>query len=287
MIAPGISLTWSDVADIVVAACIIYGVLVLIRGTRAVQILQGLLVLVLLRLVAQALHLWTVLSMLNVLLIAAGVAIPIVFQPEIRRVLAQLGRAPFFDPSSKSRRTAADLAGVLGQVAAVLSRSAIGAIVVVERNTGLAEYEESGRRIDARLSAELLLSIFAPPSPLHDGAVIVRGSRIAAAGCFLPLSEMTVFERRLGTRHRAALGITEQTDAVALVVSEETGGITLARDGRLSESLETPDGVTAALARALARPAAARPATVLTFLRALWPHRNGAADELRPTQLRP
>lgn len=246
MTLPHLSLGWSellDAVDIAVTAYIVYLVLVLIRGTRAVQILQGLALLVGLRLLAQWLHLWTVFSLLNGLLIVSGVAIPVVFQPELRRALASLGRAGFLEPSSPHGEVEiiSRMCSVVGRTAAILSRAGLGAIIVLERNTGLTEYCETGTPIDALASPELLLSLFATKSPLHDGAVIMRRDRVVAAGCFLPLSDAAPLERRVGTRHRAALGVTEQTDAVAVVVSEENGGVCIARDGLLSSSIMLDD----------------------------------------------
>jgi len=280
--------TWSDLVDIIITAYIVYGVLLLIRGTRAVQILQGLALLVGLRLFAQALHLWTVFSILNGLLIASGVAIPVVFQPEIRRALAQLGRTGSFDPKALRPDAGAleSVCRLVGQTAVVLARSAIGAIVVFERNTGLLEYVESGTQVDAAVSTELLLSIFSPRAPLHDGAVVIRRDRIVAAGCFLPLSEAPLLERRLGTRHRAALGISEQTDAIALVVSEETSGIVVARDGRLSENLDSAEAVAKTLANALGSVRAQRIGGMINFVRALFTRHNGSSNGLHTTELR-
>ena len=282
------ALSWSDAVDIVITAYIAYGVLLLIRGTRAVQILQGLALLIALRLFAQALHLWTVFSILNGLLIASGVAIPVVFQPEIRRALAQLGRTGSFGPSAIRADAAAldPVCRIIGQTAAMLARSSIGAIFVFERITGLLEYVESGTPVDASISAELLLSIFSPRSPLHDGAVVIRRDRIVAAGCFLPLSEAPLLERRLGTRHRAALGLSEQTDAVVLVVSEETSGIVIARDGRLSENLDSAEAVSKSLANALGSAQAQPIGGMINFVRALFTRHNGTSNGLHTTELR-
>jgi len=252
---PHIAITPSDVFDIILTAYFVYAVLLLIRGTRGMQILQGLAVLLVLRAVAQYFHLWTVFSLLNALLIVSGVAIPVVFQPELRRALAQLGRAGFHEAPQFGDREGVDrLSAAIGTAAAVLSRSAIGAIIVIERNAGLDDYIESGTRIDATVTPEVLLSLFAPRAPLHDGAVIIKAGRIAAASCFLPLSERVLFDRRTGTRHRAALGITEQTDALAVIVSEESGAIAIASDGRLSEQAANPQAIAAALKSALSHP---------------------------------
>ncbi|MBC5824635.1 MAG: TIGR00159 family protein [Candidatus Eremiobacteraeota bacterium] len=285
---PHIELAWSDLLDIVLTSYIVYLILLLIRGTRAVQILQGIALLVLLRLMAQFFHLWTIFSILNGLLIASGVAIPVVFQPEIRRALAQLGRARFFQthPWHHDPETVEEVCAILGQTASVLARSAIGAIIVVERNIGLAELVESGTNIGGYVTTELLLSLFSPRSPLHDGAVIVRRDRIVAAGCFLPLSEAGLMGRRLGTRHRAALGISEQTDAIALVISEETGGAAIARDGKLSDTMDSADGVAKALRAVLSPAATLRRVNFVDQVRTLWTKANGAA-RLDQTQLRP
>lgn len=284
-----ITLTLSDFFDIVLTAYAVYLVLLLIRGTRAVQILQGVAVLVLLRIVAQFFHLWTVFSILNGLLIVSGVAIPVVFQPELRRALAQLGRAGFFEPGSPHHdpETVEEICAVLGRAALVLSRSAIGAIIVIERSTGLEEYLESGTSIDAVVTPEMLLAIFSPRSPIHDGAVVIRRGRIAAAACFLPLSENTLFERRLGTRHRAALGITEQTDAIALVVSEESGAIGIARDGQMTESIEAEEtAVAAVLKQIFLRPSPPADRSLVRQLKALWSRMHFAHDATSKTELR-
>ena len=279
-----------DFFDIVLTAYFVYAVLLLIRGTRAMQILQGLALLLVLRAVAQYFHLWTVFSLLNALLIVSGVAIPVVFQPELRRALAQLGRAGFHQaPQLGNDRDGVErLCASLGTAAAVLSRSAIGAIIVVERNAALDDYIESGTRVDSVVTPEVLLSVFAPRAPLHDGAVIIKGGRVAAASCFLPLSERVLFDRRMGTRHRAALGITEQTDALAIIVSEESGAIAIARDGRLEEQPPNPQTVAAALRAALTRP---RPKperqTFFEYARTMLNRTHVSADGFDKTKLRP
>jgi diadenylate cyclase len=273
MSLPHIVPSWSDLVDIAMTSYIVYIVLLLIRGTRAVQILQGIALLVVLRQVVEYFHLWTMFSILNGLLIAIGVAIPVVFQPELRRALAQIGRTGFREPRAAHHDTEAiaQLCSALSSAAILLSRAAIGAIVVVERNTGLEEYAESGTELDAYISPELLVALFTPRTPLHDGAVIVRRDRIVAAGCFLPLSEnVDGMGKRWGTRHRAAIGITEQTDSVALVVSEETGAIAVAQDGTLTEHFESADAVDRVLKSIFARPSPVRPAGWVDALRSLW-----------------
>jgi diadenylate cyclase len=234
-----VSLT--DLLDIVATSVLIYYLLLLIRGTRAVQILTGVLVLIALLGVANLLHLLVLGTILWFIAVGGVVTIPIIFQPELRRALEQLGRGGFFhfsDDEHARSRTEDRVMATLAKAAFLLSRNKYGALIVVEQQTGLKEFVESGTTLNAELSAELLLSIFVPRSPLHDGAVIVRENIIEAAGCFLPLADQPLTERRLGTRHRAGLGLSEQTDAVVIVVSEETGGISVAREGKLSRAIE-------------------------------------------------
>jgi diadenylate cyclase len=231
----------TDLLDIVLTSVFIYYVLLLIRGTRAVQILLGILVLLGLLGIANVLHLYLLGSILQLLVVGAAVTLPIVFQPELRRALEQLGRGDLFRLETEETEEGHVQDRVTEEIvrtATALSRNRIGALIVLERQSGLKEFAESGTLLDAHLSAELLLAIFAPRSPLHDGAVIIRDGRIEAAGCFLPLADQPLGERRLGTRHRAALGLSEQTDAVVVVVSEESGAVSIARGGKLSRPFE-------------------------------------------------
>jgi diadenylate cyclase len=231
----------TDVIDIVATAILIYYVLLLIRGTRAVQILTGVLVLVGLLGLAKLLQLYLLGDILNLLVIGAAVTLPIVFQPELRRALEQIGRGGLLHIGEETGEwTRAEDKGIatIARAAFLLSRNKIGALIVIEQQSGLKEFIESGTQISGILSAELLLAIFNNRSPLHDGAVIVRENVIEAAGCFLPLAEQVLSERRIGTRHRAAVGLTEQTDAVVVVVSEETGSISIARQGKLTRPVE-------------------------------------------------
>jgi diadenylate cyclase len=239
----GIPIGLSDLIDIVATAILAYYVLLLIRGTRAVQIVLGLLVVLIMLAVSNLLHLLVLATILQYVLLGTAVTLPIVFQPELRRALEQLGRGGIL----RRRETAVDPSspeatlGVLARAAVILSRSRVGALIAVEQSTGLREFVESGTRMDAQLSLELLLTMFTPNSPLHDGAVIVRGATIEAAACFLPLSENVRTDFHLGTRHRAALGLTEQTDAVVVVVSEQTGQISVAHSGRISREIDDED----------------------------------------------
>ncbi len=232
----------ADLIDIVATSVLFYYFMLLIRGTRAVQILTGVLVLVGLLGIANLLHLLVLGTILRLVVLGAAVTLPIVFQPELRRALEQLGRGGFFrfqeSVENANKRSEDKAMATLAKVAFLLSRNKYGALIVIEQQTGLKEFIESGTTLNAELSAELLLCLFVPRSPLHDGAVIVRDNMIEAAGCFLPLAEQSLAERRLGTRHRAALGLSEQTDAVVIVVSEESGGISVAREGKLSRAIE-------------------------------------------------
>ncbi|HHP50808.1 MAG TPA: TIGR00159 family protein [Moorella mulderi] len=226
--------------DVGVVSFVIYKFFMLIKGTRAVQLIKGLLVLFLAWVVAQWLHLDTISWILSQLKLMFVVALPIVFQPELRRILEQLGRGKFFARPLKVLG-AEDMERLINEVvkaAVSLSRKKVGALIVIEREIGLNDYIETGLRLDALVSAELLINLFTPLTPFHDGAAIIRGDRVVAAGCFLPLSESPYLSKRLGTRHRAALGLSEISDAVVVVVSEETGTISVAEGGKLTRFLE-------------------------------------------------
>ena len=238
---PDVTFGWSDVVDILATALLVYYLLVLIRGTRAVPIILGLAVLAGLFSVANIFHLLLLATILQFALVGTAVTLPIVFQPELRRFLEQLGRGGMIarPEATAEIEQIEEAIATLSRAAVIFSRNRVGALIAIEGATGLREFVESGTRLDARLSLELLLSIFTPKSPLHDGAAIVKGNLVEAAGCFLPLSEnVVVTESHLGTRHRAAIGLSEQTDSVVLVVSEETGGISIARAGKLSRELD-------------------------------------------------
>ncbi len=232
-------ITLRDVADIFIVAFFLYYFLSLIKGTRAVQILQGVGVLLLILLASYLLKLEALQWLLRYFLITIAVAIPIVFQPELRRALGAIGRRGVFPSLAPmlERESIARIVDEISWASSILSQAKIGALIVIERNTGLQEFIETGVIVDGEISSKLLLSIFMPKSPLHDGAVILRGTKVVAASCYLPLSEDIPGSSQsdLGTRHRAAVGITEQTDAVVVVVSEETGDISIARNGKLTK----------------------------------------------------
>ncbi len=235
------SFGWNNVLDILIVAVFAYWVLLLIRGTRAVQLLLGLLVLFAIWGVASLLKLTVTLFLLERLALVALIAIPVIFQPELRRALGQIGRIGSLNrllvPSAEAgvERVVDEL--VRGTL--LIKQQRHGALIVVERGTGLQDYGETGVPINGRLTAELLASIFFRHSPLHDGAVIVRGDQIVAAACLLPLEEgASPLAQRYGMRHRAALSISGQTDAVVIVVSEETSNVSIAHNGRIIGALD-------------------------------------------------
>lgn len=228
--------TWRDLLDIALVAVLVYEVLKLIRGTRAAQMAVALGAIVGLYYLSQALALETINWLIRNLAGYVVFASIVLLQTDIRRAMVHFGRGPFF---KFLRRVEADEDAIEELVVALeaLAAKHIGALVVVERGIGLRNHIESGIPLDARLTYDLLVAIFQPTSPLHDGAVIVQGDRIAAAACFLPLSVNPRLARELGSRHRAALGVTEENDAVALVVSEESGSVSLVLDGRIERQL--------------------------------------------------
>ena len=237
---------WADLVQILLVTYALYRVLLLLRGTRAIQVLLGVFMLTLVYGVARLID-WTLITaILETVFTYGAIAAIVVFQPELRSALAQLGRSPLWRFLGRSE--AHEVADEVAAAAERLSRQKIGALIAIERDVGLGEYAETGTRIDARVSAELLATIFTPYSPLHDGAVVIQRGRVAAAGCILPLTQFPVPDRTLGTRHRAAIGLSEETDALVVVVSEETGRISLAEGGRLEQNL-TPDALRAILAR--------------------------------------
>src|SRR6188474_928206 len=223
---------WWDLLDILVVSILIYEVLKLIRGTRAVQMALGGGVLVALLYGSRWGHLetlnWLIRNMAGYIVFAAIV----LFQSDIRRALAHFGRAPFFR-YFLTQEGADETIEEIAVAATQLSTARTGAIIVIERQIGLRNYIEAGLPLDAMLTYDLLVSIFQPKSPLHDGAVIVQNDRVAAAACFLPLTVNPQLARSLGTRHRAAIGLTEENDAVAVIVSEETGRVSVALDGKI------------------------------------------------------
>jgi diadenylate cyclase len=226
------AMTWWDMVDIAIVAFVIYEILKAIRGTRAIQMAAGSAFVVLMFYIARWGELQTVDWLIRNLLPYIVFAAIVLFQADIRRALAHFGRAPFFR-YFLAQEGADETIEEIAVAATQLSAARTGAIIVVERQIGLRNYIEAGLPLDAMLTYDLLVSIFQPKSPLHDGAVIVQNDRVAAAACFLPLTVNPLLARSMGTRHRAAIGLTEENDAVAVIVSEETGRITIALDGKI------------------------------------------------------
>jgi len=236
---------WWDVIDILVVSVLIYEGLKLIRGTRAAQMALGSAVVLLLFYASQRFPLQTVNWVIRNLFVYVGFAAIVLFQSDIRRALSHLGRAPFFRYLAGTKESDETLEEVL-TAAGLLAKGRVGALIVLEREIGLRNYVESGIPLDAAVSYDLLTTVFHPGAPMHDGAVIIQENRVAAAACFLPLTVSPTFDRELGTRHRAAIGVTEESDAVAVVVSEERGEVSLAVDGRIERGL-TPERLRARL----------------------------------------
>ena len=241
-----IQVTWVDVLDILVVAFVTYWIMLLIKGTRAVNMLAGLAIIFIAYVTSQILPMYTLHWILNIFLSSIIIIIVILFQEDIRRALARMGRNPLFTGVSRTEESR-----LLEEVTAsmeAMSERHVGALLVLERETRLDEFLEGGTALDSRVTRELLKSIFFPLSPLHDGATILREGRIHAAGCVLPLTSRTDIQKSMGTRHRAALGIAEKTDAVVLVVSEEDGSISVAVKGNIMHGLK-PDELQKTLTR--------------------------------------
>ncbi len=245
---PGVEFGWRDGADIVLVAFVIYQILQFLRGTHAVQMVVGGFVLVVVYILSQWANLETVSWLMHTFMPYVIFGVIVVFQAEIRKALAHIGKRPFLGAFTVVRTEEVIDEVVLAATSLAAQRT--GAIVVIEHEMGLRSFIETGIGLDAVVTYDLLISIFNPGTPLHDGAVIVQGNRIAAAACFLPLTTNPALSRTLGSRHRAALGATEDTDAVTVVVSKETGTISIVRGGEIVRDLDGP-GLKAALHAAL------------------------------------
>ena len=237
---------WQDIVDILIVTFVFYRILILIKGTRAFQMLMGLAVLFIVFVISRWAGLYTVEWLIQSLWSYIVLALIILFQPEIRRALAQMGQNPLTQRliSIEESKNIEEIV----KASVSLANKKIGAIMVIERNTELRDLVEMGTLLDARITKELITSIFLPYSPIHDGAIIINSDRIVAGGCFLPLTLSENISKSLGTRHRAAIGVTEETDAVAIVVSEETGTISISIGGNMTRELDA-----AALRRILTR----------------------------------
>lgn len=229
---------WTDLIEIGVVAFLIYRVLIVLQRTRAMQIMLGVVLLAAVYGIARLLDLILIRTLMENAFQYGAIAALVVFQPELRAALARLGQSRML--RAFQRFEGSRVAEEIVEAAERLSRARHGAIIAIEQDVGLGEYAETGSTVDARVSAEMLTTIFTPYSPLHDGAVLIAGDQIRAAGAILPLTQSTIKDRSLGTRHRAALGLSEETDAIVVVVSEETAQLSVALGGRLERDV-TPD----------------------------------------------
>lgn len=231
-----------NVIDILLVWFVVYKLITLIKGTKAVQLLKGIFFIVIAYLITQALNLETLGWIMQQVLNWGFLAIIIIFQPEMRRALEQLGRGKLFSSSTLNEESERNrLIEAMVKSVSYMAKRRIGALISIERETGLSEYIETGISMNSDITSELLINLFIPNTPLHDGAVIIQRNRIAAAACYLPLSESPFISKELGTRHRAALGISEVTDAITVIVSEETGAISLTANGDLHRNLSLED----------------------------------------------
>lgn len=243
-----------DIIDIVVVAYFLYRVYLMLKNTRAATLVKGLLVLVGFMIICRTLNLHVISWLLEKSMTVIMVALPVVFQPELRRALEQIGRGKLFRKGSElDEQEINAMLDAIASATKAMSAAKVGALMVFERATGLVERIETGVPIDGLVSSGLIQNIFVKDTPLHDGAVIIRGNRVVAACCLLPLTENRNLSQELGTRHRAAIGLSEQSDAMVLVVSEETGAISIARNGELMRYL-TVDDVKDILRNAIVQP---------------------------------
>ncbi|AKM50630.1 diadenylate cyclase CdaA [Limosilactobacillus fermentum] len=229
-------LTWRNfinLIDILVIWFLIYELMVLVRGTRAVQLFKGIIIIIVVKLISWYIGLTTVSWVMDQIINWGVIAMVVIFQPEIRRGLEHLGRGTMFTRTKTENEEEEALITQLDQAIQYMSKRRIGALIAIEMDTGLEEYIETGIPLDAEVTGALLINTFIPNTPLHDGAVIIKGGRIAVAAAYLPLSDSKLIPKELGTRHRAAVGISEVTDALTIVISEETGGVSITKDNEL------------------------------------------------------
>ncbi|WP_404462552.1 diadenylate cyclase CdaA [Sutcliffiella horikoshii] len=229
----------ANIIDILLVWFVIYKLIMVIRGTKAVQLLKGITVIVVVRIISNFLGFSTLQWLMDQALTWGFLAIIIIFQPELRRALEQLGRGKLFSRSGiDDEEEHAKMIEAVVKSVHYMAKRRIGALISIERETGMGDYIETGIPLHAKVSSELLINIFIPNTPLHDGAVILQKSQVSAAACYLPLSESPFISKELGTRHRAALGISEVTDSITIIVSEETGSISVTKNGELHRDLE-------------------------------------------------
>lgn len=227
-----------NIVDVLLVWFVFYKLITIIKGTKAVQLLKGIFVILFTRILTEYLGLDTLRWIMDQALVWGFLAIIILFQPEIRRALEQLGRGRLFASSATHEDEERDrLIEAFSKSVSYMAKRRIGALISIEKETGLSEYIETGIQMNSYVTSELLINIFIPNTPLHDGAVIIQKNEIAAAGCYLPLSENPFISKELGTRHRAAIGLSEVTDALTIVVSEETGAVSLTANGDINRNL--------------------------------------------------
>lgn len=231
---------WQDFLDIGIITFLVYRSLQIVRGSRAMQMIVGLAIILVAYVLARALGLLTLSWILDNFLASIILVIVVIFQSDIRRALTQVGRAPLFSAAERMMQASDEIVDEVAQAASALAEKRVGALIVVEREVGLNEYMEIGTRLDARVSRELVESVFLPHSPIHDGALVIQKGRVTAVRCLLPLSTNPNLRKTWGTRHRAALGVTEETDAVAVVVSEQEGSAALVVGGNVTENIDGP-----------------------------------------------
>ena len=229
---------WQDLLDIGIIAFLVYRALHIVRGSRAMQMIIGLAVILVAYVSSRALGLFTLNWILDNFLASIILVIIVIFQSDIRRALTQVGTAPLFTAAERMVQRREDIIDEAVQGALALAAKHVGGLIVFEREVGLNEYMEIGTRLDARVSHELLESVFLPHSPIHDGALVIQNRRVTAVRCLLPLSTNPNLKKTWGTRHRAALGVTEETDAVAVVISEQEGTVTLVVGGNVTENVD-------------------------------------------------
>ncbi|UQS83812.1 diadenylate cyclase CdaA [Bombilactobacillus thymidiniphilus] len=262
--------TLTNIIDIVFVWFLIYKLLMMIRGTKAIQLIKGSLIIIVIKLVSWFFNLRTLAYLTDQIFNWSVIVIIIIFAPEIRRGLEKLGRMPIFFPVRNEQKDIADnLIAALDKAIQYMSKRRIGALITLQMDTGLEEYIETGIPMDANITGELLINIFIPNTPLHDGAVIINDNKIATAAAYLPLSESNAIPKKLGTRHRAAVGISEVTDALTIVVSEETGEIMITHNNHMMLDLSQEDYLN--YLRAQLEP---KNTKTNSFLSSLLPHRK-------------
>lgn len=237
-------LTWHNIVnllDILVVWFVFYELIMLLRGTKAVQLLRGIIVIVLVKIIAVYVGFGTVSWLMDQVINWGVIAMIIIFQPEIRRGLEHLGRGSVFVRNRQVNEAEKQMIAALDKAIQYMSKRRIGALMTIQMDTGLEDYIETGIELDAKITGELLINIFIPNTPLHDGAVIIRNNKVAVAAAYLPLSDSNLIPKELGTRHRAAVGISEVTDALTIVISEETGEVSITKNNELLRNMDQND----------------------------------------------